>query len=67
MEDEKTLKRARNETTPLESASSDARPAEEILPHVRALGGVAREARRSCEKGAEAMKKLHLRRNRSGE
>lgn len=53
-----------------ETRSSEAGPggdSEELLPHVRGWGGVAREARERCEKGAEAVKKVRLRRNRSGE
>ena len=33
----------------------------------RGWGGVAREARERCEKGTDAVRKLRLRRNRSGQ
>ncbi len=50
-----------------EAALAADAPAEELLPRVRSWGGVAREALQDCERGAEAVKKIRLRRNRSGQ
>ena len=50
-----------------QAASATDTPAEQLLPRVRSWGGVAREALQDCERGAEAVEKIRLRRNRPGQ
>ena len=61
-----TIRRSREETIPVETASGDG-GSEALLPAVHGWAGVAREAYENCEKGEEAVKKVQLRRNKSGQ
>lgn len=68
MDQEKRItRRSRDDTNPLESASADNDGSPGLLPAVRGWGGVAREAHDNCERGEDAIKKVRLRRNKSGE